>query len=87
MQMSSSPPLGESYGRVGVGAYRKRSDVTLELDFGSIGIREPHSSIRGLALTPTRGPHPVGVITTPLTRYGGHGCPFLAFRRRVYFLD
>jgi hypothetical protein len=26
-------------------------------------------------------------ITPPLTDYGGHGRPFLAFRRRVYFLD
>ena len=26
-------------------------------------------------------------ITPPLTRYGDHGRPFLAFRRRAYFLD
>ena len=26
-------------------------------------------------------------ITSPLTYYGGHGRPFLAFRRRAYFLD
>ena len=39
--------------RVGVSAYRKGSDVTLDLDLGSIGIRQSYSSIRRLALTPT----------------------------------
>jgi hypothetical protein len=32
--------------RVGVSAYRKGSGVTLDLDLGSIGIRQSHSSIR-----------------------------------------
>jgi hypothetical protein len=41
-------------GRIGVSAYRKGSDVTLDLDLGSIGIRQARSSIRRLALTPIR---------------------------------
>src|ERR1700676_16687 len=37
----------------GVSAYRKGSHVTLDLDLGSIGIRQSRSSIRRLAFTPT----------------------------------
>jgi hypothetical protein len=43
--------------RVGVWAWavgRKGSDVALDLDLRSIGTRQSRSSIRGLALTPTR---------------------------------
>ena len=39
---------------VGVSAFRKGSDVTLDLDLGSIGIHQSRSSIRRLPLTPTR---------------------------------
>jgi len=38
----------------GVSACHQESDVTLDLDLGSIGIRQPRSSIRRLALTPIR---------------------------------
>jgi hypothetical protein len=42
-------------GGVAVAACRKKSEVNLDLDLGSIGIRQSRSSIRRLGLTPTRG--------------------------------
>jgi hypothetical protein len=49
--MRSSPAIVSA---CGVSAFRKGSDVTLDLDLGSIGIRQSRSSIRRLPPTPIR---------------------------------